>query len=256
MSFTINKSAKFGRAICKIQGGKFDSLFILYVEDGHDLDDKKSFNNLKILDGKFIPCVNINIERQIISSLGPSGSGKSYIAKLYMQDYKKQFKKNPMFIMSALDEDKTLDKDLPDLQRIKINDKFISEPLEMNDFPDHCLVMLDDTDSIRNKDAKAQVDLLKDEILQTGRHKYITCILTSHQACNGKETKLLLNESHQIFVFMSSGANYQRLLQTYIGLSTQQINKLKKMKTRYTCFVKGYPMIIYTEHEIMFMADL
>ena len=259
MSFTINKTAK-SRPICKIQGGKYDGNTVFYVDDD-DLNlsektDKKSFTSLKLTDGKFVPCCNPNTERQIISCLAPSGAGKTYIAKLYMQDYKKHFKQSPMYIISALDEDKTLDQDLPELNRIKLTDQFIKEPLEMKDFPHKCLVMLDDTDSLRNKDLKAQIDLLKDEILQCGRHRSITCILTSHQACNGKETKLLLNESHQIFVFMSSGANYQRLLQTYIGMSTQQIKKLKNFKSRYTCIVRGYPMILYTERQIMFLADL
>ena len=121
MSFTFNSNSNKRRAICKVDGGKYNNQTVYYIDDDVDLDERtptKNFTSLKLTDGKFAPCVNPNTERQIISALAPSGAGKSFIAKLYMQDYRKHFKHNPMYIMSALDEDKTLDADLPELHSI------------------------------------------------------------------------------------------------------------------------------------------
>ena len=188
MSFNLNK---IGRPICVIHGGKYDGKVVYYSDEDVDLDDEspyKNFTALTLKDGKFGPTVNIRNERDILAMFGPSGSGKSYFAKQYLKQYEKIHKKNSMFILSTVEEDKSLE-DVKELQRVVLNEEWITDPLDIKDFGEDCLLMLDDIDTIRNRDIKNSVDELKNEILETGRHTHTSALITSHLCCKGKETK-------------------------------------------------------------------
>jgi hypothetical protein len=97
---------------------------------------------------------------------------------------------------------------------------------------------------------------IKDDILELGRDKHITSLISSHLATKGHETKTLLNESHYIVIYPHSGANYNYLLSKYLGLDTKQIKKIKDFDTRWVCFVRSYPQLVFTEKEIMMLKDL
>ena len=127
--------------------------------------------------------------------------------------------------------------------------------LDIDDLPDNCLVIFDDTDTLKNKDILKNINNLKDQILECGRHKRITALITSHLACKSNETKTLLNESHQIFFYLKSGCNYSRLLEHYLGFDKKQIQKLKKIDSRFICFCRSYPQCFYSKNEIYLMKD-
>ena len=50
----------------------------------------------------FRQAVNKDTERQILYVTAPSGSGKSYYTKQYIEDYHKAFPKRPVYVFSAL----------------------------------------------------------------------------------------------------------------------------------------------------------
>ena len=160
-----------------------------------------------------------------------------------------------MYCISLVEDDKSF-ADIPYIQRLTVNETWKQKPLEVKDFEENCCIIFDDTDTIRDKDIKKNIDNLKNQVLETGRHANVTALITSHLACKGNETKALLNESHIITIYLQSGSNYNYLLNKYLGLDSKQINKLKTMKSRFVSIVRGYPMIIYTEHEIMFLNDI
>jgi predicted AAA+ superfamily ATPase len=256
MSFNLNNE---GRPVCKIIGGKYDNKIVCYKDDDeYDLESKEGkYNNflgLTLTDGKFTPYPNTTKERDVCSFFGPSGSGKSYLAKAYIKEYHKIKPKNPMYLLSTVDEDASLS-DVK-LNKILLDQSLVSDPIEMEDFGDNCLIMLDDIDTVSNKDIKAKIDGLKDQILETGRHKKITCLVTSHLATKGRETKTLLNESNLIVIYPSSGSNYDTLLINYLGLNTKQIQRLKQFKSRWVAFIRSYPIIVFTERNVLFLSEL
>ena len=245
-SFSFTK----GRPICKVNGGVYDGK-IIYVQEG---DSKEDFQELTLTDvGKFEPVPNTNSERDILYIAGPSGSGKSFFTRLFLQNYHKAYKERPILMFSKLHEDKSLD-GLP-MKRVMIDERLITEPFESEDFYDSC-VILDDIDCIKEKQIKEALLDLKNSILETGRHHNISLVLTTHLACKGNETRSALNEAHQIVFFMSSGANYNYLLKNYLGMDTKQIKALNNFKSRWICICRGFPQIIYTEKNILFVKDL
>ena len=256
MYFTLNK-IQGSKPICRIVGGKYDGETVSYVDGELNLNTSEGkyidFVSLNMVDGKFTMVCNPYTERQVISFLGPSGAGKSYLVNEYLKSYRQKNKNNMVYLLSSVDEDTSLSSDV---KRIKLDADYMSDPLEIKDFPDSSCLIFDDCDVLNPKDLKKQVLHLQNECLQIGRHKHITVLNTSHSATNGLENKIVLNESHIIVIYLSSGFNYTRLLTAYFGLNTKQINKLKSMKTRWTAFVRSYPLIIFTETSLFFLKDL
>lgn len=231
-----------GKLICKI--GK-KSLFIndKIVEDG--------FNT-------FIPKGDLLIqqvpdpktERSILYITAPSGSGKSYYSKEYIYEYHKLYPKRPIFVFSSLDDDITLDK-IKYLKRINIKkSEFLSMELTAEDFKDS-LVIFDDTDCITQKAIKLKVQSILGSILETGRHFNVSVIYTSHIATAGNDTKKILNECHSITIFPKNMGNKSSkyLFDQYLGLSKEEIKKVKSMTGRWVTISKTYPMCIFSEKE-------
>ena len=256
---TLNK-VKNGRAVAVIHDGKYDGLTVSYIDSTEDnLDGKEgvysNFSKLELKDsGQFGIAVDPNTERQIIYMSGCSGCGKSYYSKQYIEQYKKTFKDRPVYIISSLTSDKTLDS-IKGLQRIRVDDSLITDPLSCEDFRDS-LILIDDIEMISEKALRGALQSFKDKVLQVGRHFNISALITSHNPTNRAESKVVLLESHVIVVYLASGGNYNNLLTNYIGLDMKQIQKLKAMKSRWVSFVRGYPQIIFTQKSIFFMHEL
>jgi energy-coupling factor transporter ATP-binding protein EcfA2 len=255
--FNLNK---IGREICQIENGKCAGK-VVYYSDKSSGDDThglfKEFSHLELNgDSKFAPYPDKTKERNVITCFGPSGSGKSFYVKLFLRAYKKEYPSNEIYMFSKLKDDKSLD-DIAGIKRVKIDDDLLHDPLETDDFKDSCVIM-DDTDALLNKHHKRAVDDLKNSVLETGRHTNSTLLITSHLACKGLETRTVLNESHQITIYLSSGSSYDYLLTNYLGFSRKQIALLKTFaeNSRWVTIVRGFPQIIFTEKAIMLLKDL
>jgi hypothetical protein len=255
--FNLNN---IGRSICQIDGGKCNGKIVCYTDTNSNDDNMnlfKEFSHLELNgDSKFSPYPDKTKERNVIACFGPSGSGKSWYIKLFLKAYKKEFPRNEIYMFSKLKDDRSLD-DVGGIKRVKIDDDLLDDPLETDDFRDSCVIM-DDTDALLNKHHKRAVDDLKNSILETGRHTNSTLLITSHLACKGLETRTVLNESHQITIYLSSGSSYDYLLTNYLGFSRKQIINLKSFaeNSRWVTIVRGFPQIIYTEKSIMLLKDL
>ena len=200
---------------------------------------------------QFRLAVNKQTERQIVYVTAPSGSGKSYFTRQFMEDYKRIYPKRPIWIFSSLTEDKSLDK-IKGLRRIKImDDKFKDSDLTAKDFEDS-LCIFDDVDVISDKFVKNKVMKIFNSIAQIGRHFNVSVIFTSHNATNGFETKNILNESHAIVVFPKTAGNrtLKYLLDQYLGFDKKQIARVKNMNSRWVCISKTYPQAIITQDEV------
>jgi len=241
--------ANIGRPLAKITGGKLDKRLISVAPSG-DVNPKtdKTFTALTLPeDGKFQIVPDSKKERDILYITGASGSGKTTFTAGYLEQYKKKYPKNAIYIFSALKEDETLDK-IKGVQRIKIGANLVSDPLEIDDFKDSCCVF-DDIDVIGDKKHREEVYKILNKILETGRHTKTSCINTNHLPTNKGETRRILNESHAVVYFPHSGSvrgtNY--LLTEYVGISKNEIAAIKKMSTRWCCIFKNYPQVIMTE---------
>lgn len=213
---------------------------------------QRPFRNLKLgaEDGKFQIIPNPEIERQILYVTGPSGSGKSYFTRAYVEEFQKFFPKRPIILFSSITDDSSIDA-IKGLKRVQLTPEFLDEEFEIEDFRD-CLAVFDDTDCISDKKMKLKINGILNKILETGRHTNTYCIFTSHLPTAGNDTKRILNESHSITFFPQAlgGRSLKYLLESYLGLDNKQIQKVKKLKSRWVTITKSYPKVIVSEKEI------
>jgi len=230
---------------------------VYLADDEFDDEPINKFNKIELKQHQYFEPVCVNSERDILYITGASGSGKSYYASSYIKNYIKKNPRHEVFLFSSIDEDKALD-DIKQIKRFDINHpEFLEEEFHITDFR-NSLVIFDDTDCMTNKKILKQVNLILDIVLQTGRKYACSCIYTSHSACNGSATKLILNESHSITFFINGmgGKAIHYLLDNYLGLSKQQIIKVKDIPSRSTTIIKTFPQLIMTQKMICFTKHL
>ena len=240
-----------GRILAKITDGKYKNKIIAVVSE----EKGNTFKSLTIKEGKFQQCPDPNTERQILYITGASGSGKSTYTSKYTILYKKIFPKNPIYVFSALKDDASLDVIKP--KRFKITQEaLIDDPINIEDLS-NSLCIFDDIDCISKKELKEAVYNILNEILETGRHFRISCIITNHLPSNGVYTRRILNECHSITYFPHSGNNgkLKKFLIDQIGLDKQDFINNKKAKSRWATIFKNYPMVNMTETTINLLGD-
>lgn len=208
---------------------------------------EKAKKNFIIHEGMLEPMPNLRNTRDVLYVAGPSASGKStYIGK-YLTNYLQTYPDNKIIIVSKLSSDIAFDHLNP--IRIRIDDgNFIDNPIDPSEFSDSCVVF-DDIDTIKDQKLLKEVQKLRDDCLEVGRHHNISVCATSHLLMNYKATKTMINESHTVTFFPQSGSTYQinRFLKEYAGLNKKQSEHVLGLPSRWVTLHKNYPNYIMYE---------
>jgi len=242
-----------GRILAKITDGKLKNKYVSVI--GDVADAVKTFSTLTLKDGSFQHMPDPETERQILYITGPSGSGKSTYTSRYAMLYKQVFKKNPIYVFSALKDDESLDNIKP--KRFKITkEALLDDKLNIEDLK-NSLCIFDDIDVISDKELKNEVYNILNAILETGRHFKISCIITNHLPSNGPYTRRILNECHSVTYFPHSGNNgkISKFLIDQIGISKKDYLLNKKAKSRWATIFKNYPMVNMTQNNIRLLDE-
>lgn len=243
-------SFKEGRKIGKIIGGKKDGKFI-YITDKIDEKNKKE---IILKDGVIIPLPNKDVVEKIYIS-APSGAGKSTFAGDYINQYKKMFKDDEVYILSSITEDKVLDKYDP--IRIPLDESFIEMDLQPEEI-ENSLMVFDDTDTIQNARIRNTVGNFRDWLLEQGRHFNIRLLITSHLLSNYKHTRRILNEATAVVVFPKSGSgtyHIKNFLKTYCGFDKAETKKFLNLNSRWVMVYRSYPQYVLYQHGCYFPLD-
>lgn len=210
---------------------------------------KMILNNLKkeviLSDGKLEVMPNKKVVEKIYIS-APSGAGKSTWIGNWMTKYKKMFKDSEIYVFSRVNEDAPLDKHDP--IRVELNEDLLNDPIECEEL-ENSLVVFDDTDTISDKRLRDNINILRDSILECGRHYDTRILVCSHQITNYKQTRIILNEATGFVIFPKASSSYHinRFLKAYIGLSKEQIKKIYELKSRWVYISKSFPQYIIYE---------
>jgi hypothetical protein len=213
--------------------------------------EEKGSSKIKLPPGStFSLNINPDPEKRFIYYIaGASGSGKSYIAKHIAEQYQKQFKGRPVYLVSKLKEDETLDGMSTKPLRLNI-EKLMATPMKDLEPLRETLVIFDDYDTLQGKEAKA-VQTLIDDICIMGRHTVTSILILSHHLSNYKSTRLCLTEATHFVVYpQSTGAhalNY--FLKTYVGMGPKEVQAIKNTGSRWLCIHKNFPIYYVTETE-------
>lgn len=242
-----------GIKIAKIKDDKKKCKYV-YLDEKSDATN--NYKELKIKTGEFQYIPNTKQNRFISYIVGASGSGKSYYASNLAEEYRLLYPKNKIYLLSYLSDDSSIDR-VKGIKRIQLNDDFLEETLECEDLK-NSLTIWDDVDCITDKKMKLKLKELLTKILNTGRHTYTSLIYLSHIACNGVETKGILNEAHSITFFNQTlgGRTKTYLLNQYLGLNKKQIEAIDNVEGRAITILKSYPMVMIAEKEIQLVKNL
>jgi len=191
--------------------------------------------------------------REILYIAGPSGAGKSTYVNGFVNKYMKKHPTNDVYLFSRVGDDSSL-KDIEPI-RIDINEDLITDPVDiLKELEEGDIVIFDDTDTLSDKRLLKAVNQIKHDILETGRHKKICCIITSH-LINGndkKDMRTIFNEAHTITIFPQSGNKYgmKYMLKNYLGIPTKRIDELLNTKSRYLTFSTTAPNYVISEDKV------
>ena len=156
--------------------------------------------------------VNDPATRKINYVAGASGSGKSTFTKNLIIKHHILFPDSPIYLFSRLREDIAFDKleENKIIIRIPIDETFAAEPIDMlSDIPDGSMVVFDDVDTFTDKNIMKNINDIKLQILELGRHKKIYCIITSHliNSNDRNATRVIMNELSTITIFPRGGGS-------------------------------------------------
>jgi len=237
---------KTGRPIGLISSGKKKGE-IIYI----DAENKDGVDQIDLGKGNVVPIMNPEA-REVDYIAGPSGSGKSSYAAMLAKSYHKLYPKNDMYIFSRDDATKDPAFKKLKLKQVMLDDSIVDDPIDIDEVAGGSLIIFDDTGTIIDKRIKEAVDKLIMDIMETGRKKDISLILTSHLV-NPNERKFsrtVLNEMQALTCFPSSGSSYQikYVLKMYFGLDNKKIDEILKLNSRWVTIYKNYPMTVMYEH--------
>ena len=215
-----------------------------------DEDDECTFDVYNCKPNEVIQQIpNKDSERFVSYISGQSGSGKSYYAKQLAIQYNELYKKRPVYLFSMIQDDDVSLKGIKNLKRVQFNDEFMAYDYDAEDFK-NCLCIFDDTDCVVNKAVKHKLKEILMMVLQTGRHNGTSVIYCSHIACNGPDTRVILNECHSITLFLKTmqGRSIKYLLENYMSLDKHQIKQLKSLNSRAITICKTIPNVVLAKN--------
>lgn len=204
-----------------------------------------------------------NFDRSIFLC-APSGAGKSWLAKLIIEN---DLKKRPVILFSKIPDDKSLES-LEDKKIENGKDRLIKIPLlteedlldlpaasDLADSKNGCVCMFDDIDAFHS-DIAQYIREYRDSLLECGRHSNITCICTSHLLSNYNKTKICLNEAELVILFPNSNRRHSDLfLATRLGVPKHERDFMieKSMRSgRFLAMKMSAPnMIIHNQGVIL-----
>jgi predicted AAA+ superfamily ATPase len=234
--------------ILYIKGGKYNGQTISIDTDfSRDANNEGKFKEIVIHDGTLEIMPPANNKRQCIFIIGPSGSGKSYFCSQYLTRYKNIYPNNDIVLISPVTDDKILNRHNP--IKLSINDSNFLDPesrVELEELRDK-LVIFDDISALKDKKLREGVQQLVQEVLLTGRHYNISCLITEHLLIlSNTYIKHCINESHALVLFPKSGSKYhtKRILKEYAGFGPKDINKVLSIPSRSVFIHKNFPPYI------------
>lgn len=212
------------------------------------------FEEFKITEGSFQVLPNAK-KRNTVLIAGSEGAGKSYWISQYIAEYRKIYKKHPIYLFSEKEQDACLD-DIKGLKRIELtNLEDPSEQIPYSEFSNSA-VIFDDCDAFTGK-LRKYLDDLRDKLLKNARSNNTTVIVSSHSFAGRDLQPTFINCKIIVFFLSDWNRSLKYMVDNFIGLDKKQIDALKSNKSRWCAYVKStFPNVIVQEKNIMSLEGL
>lgn len=259
--FTINNNDE-GTPIGYIDGGKYNKKVVKIKKS-----DKKQNQEIVINDGKIIPFHMKQMggypNRIVIA--GPSLCGKSHFARDlaidYYDDYAEQGNKIVLFTAIPRFKDNIFACDMcrdmeegddkrekypcfcSKIYRIKCDESLLTNPIDLDELS-NSLCIFDDIDRHPVKEVAKELNLLRDKIMNSGRHDNIDLISIAQLLLQGHKSKCSNTNAFQVVGFGQSGGRYQMIefLKRYMSIPKKTIEKIIALPSRFVVINNCEPM--------------
>ncbi len=180
--------------------------------------------------------IPLNVERFIIFLSAESGSGKTLLTSIYIEQYHKHFRDKPMYYLCAtkIEDDINL-KNIKDLQQL---DTESLEEYNVEDFADS-LVVVDDADF--HTDHKKIMKFMN-KLVETGRKFGVSIIYASH--IHSKLSESPIYKEVSIYVTFPNALINNRMIDNNLKIPQNIIEELKNEPLAYIAFNKIYRTVI------------
>ena len=233
-----------GIPLCTVKNNK--KYVTVYVQD-NDNDEKLGSVVTLPADHKFQIVPPSDVFR--VAIFGPSGVGKSTFAANFLKEYHRMFKNHKIYMVSPTRTDEAYEK--LNIGWIKIDDTLITDPIDIKEFKDCCLVFDDSEVLSTKKNINTAVEIFRNQSLENGRKLHIGTIVINHVIQNGNQTRKVLNECNIIIVFIKGNFHaIEKLCKIYLGFDKKTIEYIKNIKGRWCCIKTNFPQVLISEHEI------
>jgi hypothetical protein len=189
--------------------------------------------------------------------IGPSGSGKSFLAKQILLN---DAKRRRIFLFSKVRHDPSLSELLmpplnPRLEQVPLFTKqdLINLPPDSDMSGGICF--FDDIDSFGGEKGSFLREK-RDHLLEDGRHKGITIFSTSHILSNFNKTRTILNEAEWVVLFPNANRRSADLfLKDRMGMSKKERDALirKSGSGRFLAVKLSCPNAVLHQHGVLLL---
>jgi len=184
---------------------------------------------------------------------GLSGSGKSYyISQLIKNNFPKD---QLVYLFSPIEGDEAF-QDLNIFQvHLETFEEDFGQPFTIETLKgtkeSPAIVIMDDINTFNNKKVRDMYIDVQNQLLERGRHLNIRTLTVSHNPLSGSFSKAPIRESEFYVLFPSSNYRDSKvLLETYTGLSKQEIEEILNLNTRGLIVKKSVPSYYVSDHNI------
>jgi len=239
-SIKIGSGDKWIADLVTKDGNKKETVKKIYI-NAHDEQKHGVLTDFKC--GKHehirpIMCRQSNGHSNRVFCSGSSLAGKSFIASELAKSYHEQFPKHNICLFSYLDGDENYQwmKKLKCFKKIRIDNTLIEDPITIDELHDS-LVIFDDIEHFSNRYLLKELEILRNSLLNAGRHVNADVIIVKQQLLDSHHTKPILNSAFQIYGFGQSASKYQlgQWLKRYINLDQKLIKRVMAVPSRWVC---------------------
>ena len=241
MSLSLTDGTPFARII----SGQYKNKLIFI--DADETAEGPHYAKIDLKKSKLEPIMNPD-QRGVYVVGGPAGAGKSTYAAKLAQSFKKIHPKKDIYFFSRTDvKDDPAYKKIKPIQ-VKLDESPISDPILIEDIDKGSLLIFDDVNTIHDKNIKAEVLHLIQDVLEVGRKMNLSIIITTHLINPSEKVfaRTMLNEVQYLTFFPRGSSAYQirYVLQNYFGLDKAQIDVVLKLPSRWVTISKLYPPVV------------
>jgi len=262
-------SLQEGIPIGVIQGGQFDKQ-IIHIKQSNNNKKNQQFIINDTDKGKIKPLYYNQVvgdelnkkeypNRYIIA--GASLCGKSHMAKEIAEDYFNEYKNDDRNVILFSGVTKETDEIFAckeckqnknkyncfchNIKRIKLDDELLNNPIELKEL-ENSIVIFDDVDRLPNQELTKYLNLLRDNIMKSGRHNNISVISISQNLLEGSKSKTSNNNAFTLIGFPHLGGKTQlyNYLLKYACLSKPIVEKIMKLPSRWIILNNVTPMFV------------